>query len=72
MQALLEIIKSLFSSQDTSKSNELDIKQQVDIGLLQHRVDELYHNLKTALRRINILEKSIYELKNKAKNEQDS
>lgn len=65
MQTLLEFLKNLFSSQNGAKeSNELDTKQEVDIGVLQHRVNDLESNLKTALRRINRLEKDIYELKN--------
>ncbi|STP08619.1 hypothetical protein [Helicobacter cinaedi] len=65
MQTLLEFLKNLFSSQNgANQSNELDTKQEVDIGVLQHRVNDLESNLKTALRRINRLEKDIYELKN--------
>ncbi len=64
MQTLLEFLKNLFSSQNGAKeSNELDTKQEVDIGVLQHRVNDLESNLKTALRRVNRLEKDIYELK---------
>ena len=64
MQTLLEFLKNLFSSQNGAKeSNELDTKQEVDIGVLQHRVNDLESNLKTALRRVNRLEKEVYELK---------
>lgn len=63
MQTLLELIKNLFSSNGAKESNELDTKQEVDIGVLQHRVNDLESNLKTALRRINRLEKEVYELK---------
>ncbi len=64
MQTLLDLLKNLFSSQNGAKeSNELDTKQEVDIGVLQHRVNDLESNLKTALRRINRLEKDMYEIK---------
>ena len=64
MQTILDLLKNLFSSQNGAKeSNELDTKQEVDIGVLQHRVNDLESNLKTALRRVNRLEKEVYELK---------
>lgn len=63
MQTLLELLKNLFSSNGDKESNELDTKQEVDIGVLKHRIDDLESNLKTALRRVNRLEKDMYELK---------
>ncbi|BDB63783.1 hypothetical protein T36_0227 [Helicobacter cinaedi] len=63
MQTLLEFLKNLFNQQNTSEDQELDTKQEVDIGVLKHRIDDLESNLKTALRRVNRLEKDIYELK---------
>ena len=63
MQTLLELLKNLFSSNGAKESNELDTKQEVDIGVLKHRIDDLESNLKTALRRVNRLEKDMYELK---------
>ncbi|WP_110558447.1 hypothetical protein [Helicobacter cinaedi] len=65
MQTILDLLKKLFSSQNgANQSNELDTKQEVDIGVLQHRVNDLESNLNSALRRVNRLEKDIYNLKN--------